>query len=238
VVVQPEAKPRAAAAKAKLKQAEGVLSDLEMETAILSLEAFEGRAGAQKALDIHLAKIEAAHRQVSQLKAATELAEKLDRQAIANAAVASRAEQFALFQKPMAASDKKMAEMLETAALLASQYAAFCEYRLEAAQAMPGGTSAPLIGMGPFNVYGASWSDCGRLIEAELFRTAPLRRDGAGRFVLPFATPPVHSSSDHRSLPAAIDEWSKAEAAVIAEIQRQCSDLDKRELSAATKKVA
>jgi hypothetical protein len=226
---------RAPAIAAKLAQADAVLKELEQETAILSLEEFEGKPGAAKALSQHRAKLEMAERQASELQQAVKLAEFLDRQAIANAAVASRAEQFATFQKPMARSGNTMAKILETATLLSSLYAEFCEERLESAQTMPGGTSAPLVNMGPNNVYGASWSDCGRLIQAELFRTAPLRRDGAGRFVLPFATPPIHSSTDHRSLPAAIDEFRKADAAVLAEISRQVSDLDKRAMTAAQK---
>jgi hypothetical protein len=230
--------PRAPAIAAKLNQAEALLKELEQETAILSLEEFEGKPGAAKALASHRAKLEMAELQASELRQAVALAERLDREAVANAAVASRAEQFARFQKPMAASDKKMAKMLGTVALLSSEFADFCEDRLEAAQATPGGTSPALVNMGPNNTYGATWSDCGRLIQAELWRTAPLRRDGKGRFVLPFATPPIHSSTDHTTLPPAIDEFRRAEQIVISDMARQVSDLDKRELSAATKKVA
>jgi len=92
-----------------------------------------------------------------------------------------------------------------------------------------------MVAMGPLGGLGASWSNCERLLLGELFRIAPDRADGTGRFIAPFAKAPLHSDLNHRSLPAAIDEFRKADAAVLAEIQRQVSDLDKRAMTAAQK---
>ena len=56
---------RAPAIAAKLAQAEALLKELDQDTAILSLEEFEGKPGAAKALASHRAKLEAASRQVN-----------------------------------------------------------------------------------------------------------------------------------------------------------------------------
>jgi hypothetical protein len=232
---QPEAKPRAPAARAKLKQSEHVLADLEQETAILALEAFEGKAGAEKALASHRAKIEAAERQVSELRAATELAERLDREAVASASALSRAEQLAVFQKAMAGRETAMAKALTALAIFANAYGEYSQATLTAMESIPAGTIAPQIAMGPLGGYGASWSNCERMLLAELFRIAPERADGIGRFVAPFAKAPLHSDTNYRALPAALDEFKRADAVVLAEISRQASELDRRAMTAAQK---
>ena len=233
--MQPEAKPRAPAAQAKLNQIEASLKDLQAETAILSLEEFEQKPGAAKALSQHRAKIEAVERQASELRQAVKLAEILDRQAIANAAAKSRGEQLTLFKAAMAGREKAMAKALDALAVFAIEYGAYSQATLTAMESIPAGTIAPMVAMGPLGGLGASWSNCERLLLGELFRIAPDRADGTGRFIAPFAKAPLHSDLNHRSLPAAIDEFRKADAAVLAEIQRQVSDLDKRAMTAAQK---
>jgi hypothetical protein len=236
--MQPEAKPRAPAAKAKLKQAAAALSDLEMETPILSLEAFEGRAGAQKALDIHLAKIEASQRQVSQLKAATELAERLDREAVASAAAKSRAEQLASFEAAQAGRERAMSRALDALAAFSRAYADYSEETLAAQIAVPAGCVVPTINMGELGSYGPSFGTCERMILAELFRIAPPRKDGIGRFVFPAAKSPIHSDQNHQELPTAISEFQKANATVTQSIIAQVSAIDSREMATASGKVA
>jgi hypothetical protein len=227
--------PRAPAAQAKLDQIEATLKDLQAETAILSLEEFEQKPGASKALAIHRSKIEAVERQAGELQSAVNLALRLDREAIANDAAKLRGEQLAVFKAAMAGREKAMAKALDALAIFVSSYAEFSEQTLAAAQAIPGGANAPLVNMGPNNVYGASWGTCERLLLAEMYRLAPLRKDGAGRFTVPFAPPPVHSNTDHTTLPSALDEFRKADAAVLAEIQRQVSELNQRAMIAAQK---
>jgi len=117
--VQPEAKPRAPAIAAKLAQAEALLKELAQDTAILSLEDFEGRPGASKALCQHRAKLEMAERQASELRQAVKLAEILDREANANAAAKSRGEQLTLFKAAMAGREKAMAKALDALAVFA-----------------------------------------------------------------------------------------------------------------------
>jgi len=230
--------PRAPAIATKLNQIEATLKDLQAETAILSLEEFEQKPGAAKALSQHRAKIEAVERQASELRQAVKLAEILDRQAIANAAAKSRGEQLAVFKAAMAGREKAMAKALDALAVFAVEYGAYSQATLTAMESVPAGTIAPMVAMGPLGGLGASWSNCERLLLGELFRLAPERADGTGRFIAPFAKAPLHSDLNHRSLPSALDEFRKADAAVLAEISRQVSDLDKRAMSAATKKVA
>jgi hypothetical protein len=66
-----------------------------------------------------------------------------------------------------------------------------------------------------------------RLILAELYRLAPEREDGIGRFVLPFAKP---SSEQFRgnptAIPAGIDELRAADNAIVADIAQQIEKLD------------
>ena len=226
---------RAPAIAAKLAQIEATLKDMQAETAILSLEEFEQKPGAAKALSQHRAKIEAVERQASELRQAVKLAEILDRQAIANAAAKSRGEQLAVFKAAMAGREKAMAKALDALAVFAVEYGAYSQATLTAMESIPAGTIAPMVAMGPLGGLGASWSNCERLLLGELFRIAPERADGTGRFIAPFARAPLHSDLNHRSLPPAIDEFRKADAAVLAEISRQVSDLDKRAMTAAQK---
>jgi hypothetical protein len=230
---------RAPAIAAKLAQAEAVLKELQQETAILSLEEFEGKPGASKALAQHRAKLEMAERQASELRQAVELAEKLDRQANASAAATSRADQLALFKAAMAGRSKAMARCLEALAAFSRAYAEYSEETLAAQIAVPAGCTIPAINMGILGSYGHSFGPCEKLILGELFRVAPDRRDGVGRFVPPFAKSPLHSDQNHKELPSALSEFQKANTAITQSIIAQCSQIDTREMTAATtKKVA
>jgi hypothetical protein len=233
-----EIKPRAPAARAKLAGAEAVLAELEQHTAILALEMSEGKTGSEKAMASHRSKIEAAKKQVNDLRKATELAERLDREADAVAAAAMRASQLTVFEKAMAGRLQAMTSALEALTAFAIAYSAYSQATLTAMESIPAGTIAPQVAMGPLGAYGASWSNCSRMLEAELYRVAPERADGVGRLVAPLAKAPLHSDTNYKVLPKAIDEFRKADATVLAEIARQVSDLDKRAMTAAQKAAA
>jgi hypothetical protein len=227
---------RAPAIAAKLAQAEALLKELDQDTAILSLEEFEGKPGAAKALASHRAKLEAASRQVSELRAATELAERLDREALATAAAASRHDQLAVFKTAMAGRERSMAKTLDALKAFALAYSEYSEATLTAQTSVPAGTVVPAIAMGELGSYGHVFGPCEKLILGELFRIAPTRRDGIGRFVAPFAKSPIHSDTDHGKLPSAISEFEKANAAVVQSIVGQVSQIDTREMTAASAK--
>ena len=231
--------PRAPAIAAKLAQAEAVLKELQQETAILSLEEFEGKPGAAKAHASHRAKLEAAERQVSELRAAVALAEILDRQAVASASSKSRAEQLASFEAAQAGRLTAMAKSLDALKVFANAYADYSEQTLLAQISVPAGCVVPTIACGELGSYGHVFGPCEKLILAELFRVAPERKDGIGRFLPPFVKSPIHSDTDYRKLPSAISEFEKANAAVTQSIVAQVSQIDTREMTAAsTKKVA
>jgi hypothetical protein len=230
--------PRSPAIAAKLAQIEATLKDMQAETAILSLEEFEGKPNAAKALSQHRAKIEAVERQASELQQAAKLAEILDRQAIANAAAASRAEQLASFEAAQAGRLTAMRVALDALKVFADAYSDYSEKTLEAQISVPAGCVVPAIAMGELGSYGHVFGPCEKLILGELFRIAPPRKDGIGRFVFPAAKSPIHSDQNHKALPAAISEFQKANQAITDSIVGQVSQIDTREMSAATKKVA
>jgi hypothetical protein len=227
--------PRAPGAKLKLDVAARVLGELEQASAGIALEASEGKAGSEKLLASHRAKVESAQQQVSELRAAVALAERLDREAGAKASAASRSDQLASFKSAMAGRSKAMAKALDALAAFAIAYADYSEQTLSAQISVPAGCVVPTIAAGPLGSYGHVFGPCEKMILAELFRTAPERKDGIGRFLPPFAKSPIHSDTDHRKLPTAISEYEKANAAVTQSIIAQVSAIDAREMTAAQK---
>jgi hypothetical protein len=230
-----ELQPRAPAAREKLQQAEQLAASLTADVALLALGAAEGAPGAEKALAAHRTKIEAAERQVRELTAAVGLAERLDRQAAATGMAKIRADQLAEFKKQMADREKAMAKMLEAAATMAAAYGAYSEATLAAQIAAPIGTTIPQMSIGVNGLLGNAFGHCEILIRSELWRLAPYRADGVGRFVLPFAravTPLTPGNPN--ALPPGIDEMRFAHVAIITDIEKQIAALDQREMAAAS----
>jgi hypothetical protein len=232
--MQPDRQPRAPAAREKLATAEAVLAGLEANVASLALEASEGKAGAEKALASHRSQIELAERSVSELRRAVALAERLDRQAAATGAAQLRAEQLSEFQKQFVAREKAMDSVLKAAADMATAYGEYSEATLRTLSAVPAGTVVPQMSIGSEGFAGPAFGPCERLILAEMYRMAPERADGIGRFVLPFAKP---SSEFVRGNPGeikpGIDELREADAAIVADIGRQIEKLDSHAMRAA-----
>jgi hypothetical protein len=227
--------PRAPRARAKLEQAEKALEELSGEVALLALGAAEGAPGAEKALVAHRAKVEAAERQAGELRAAVVLAEKLDRQTTATAAATMRAEQLVEFRKQMSSRETAMATIMKLAAEMAAAYGRYSEATLAAMIAVPTGASVPMMAIGPNGLYGPAFGPCDRLITAELWRLAPPRADGAGRFVLPFAKPLLSlSPGNPAELPPGVDEMRAANEAILTDIEKQIATLDQREMAAAS----
>jgi hypothetical protein len=191
------------------------------------------RGGNDKRLAVLRRERDEARNAVEEMEAGLAVSQRLDREAVASAAAQSRSQQLSVFQKAMAGRLKAMTSALEALATFANAYGEYSQATLTAMESIPAGTIAPQIAMGPLGGYGASWSNCQRMLEAELFRIAPERADGIGRFIAPFAKAPLHSDSNHRALPNALDEFKRADQVVMAEISRQAAELDRRAMNAA-----
>jgi hypothetical protein len=83
------------------------------------------------------------------------------------------------------------------------------------------------MAIGENGSYGAVFGPCERLILAELYRLAPEREDGIGRFILPFAkSPNVMLTGKPSAIRPGIDEMRDAHASIISDIARQIEKLD------------
>jgi len=233
-----DSEAKAPVVRSKLEAVTAELSDLESEMAELALAAAEGKGGASAKLSAHRIKIDVAARARSELEAALRLAAHLDRQKAATALIDMRAEQLRNFKAAMSAREKAMTVVLEAAANMAKAYGEYSEATLAAAIATPTGTVVPQIGMGN-GALGPVFGPCERLLLAELWRLGPERKDGVGRFVLPFAkSAPLMTSTDHRELSAGIDEFIAADKVVVTNIQEQIDRLNATVIEAIEQKDA
>jgi hypothetical protein len=219
--------PRAPGIAEKLEAARAILAVHNGEVAQTVLDAAENVPGATKRLCDLRANISTAELAVFELKKAHELAARIDRQSDAAAATRMRGEQLVEFEKQFGAREKAMAAVLKAAAAMAIAYGEYSEATLRAAAVVPSGTSVPPMTIGGDGMYGAAFGPCERLVQAELYRLAPQREDGIGRFVLPFAKPPSEQfRGNPTAIPAGIDEMRAADTAIIADIAKQIENLD------------
>jgi hypothetical protein len=232
--MQPNA-PRAPAVAVKLAEADALLSELEASVAPLALAESEGVVGAKRDLQALESKIEAAKRERHKLRSAHRHALDLDRKANASAAARMRSEQLAAFRSEMQTREKEMVAVLEAAATMAKAYGRYSESTLSAQIAVPSGTSIPPMAIGPNGLYGPAFGPCERLILAELYRLAPSRADGIGRFVLPFSKPTSEMVRlKPEAIPPGIDEFIAADEAIIRELESQVLALADREMTIAS----
>jgi hypothetical protein len=220
--------PRAPAIAEKLDAARAILAAHNGEVAQTVLDAAENVPGGTKRLCDLRANISTAELAVFELEKAYELAARIDRQADVAAATQMRDEQLVEFKKALTAREKSMGRVLELFGEAAKEYGKYSEWTLRAAVAVPSGTVVPPMMIGTTDGFaGNAFGPCERLILAELYRLAPEREDGAGRFVMPFARPPNEQT---RGQPAAIkpgiDELLAADTAIIADIVTQIERLD------------
>jgi hypothetical protein len=221
------AEPRAPAIAEKLEAARAMLAVHAGEVAQTVLDAAENVPGALKRLTELRARISTGELAVAELEKAYELAARIDRQANAATATHMRNEQLVAFRSEFEARETAMAAVLEAAAAMATAYGEYSEATLRAAAVIPSGTTVPPMAIGGDGAYGAAFGPCERLILAELYRLAPERVDGIGRFVLPFAKPPSEQlRGNHPAIPAGIDELRAADAAILNDISRQIEILD------------
>lgn len=224
---------RAPAIRARLDAAELVLASHNHEVAQTALDVAENLAGAPKRLFDLRAKISTAEREVAELEKAHALAETIDRQSAVTAAANMRAEQLVEFKKQFAAREKAMALVLKAAADMAAAFGEYSEATLRAAVAVPTGTVAIAMSIGAEGHGGIAFGPADRLVLSELYRLAPERHDGIGRFVLPFAKPPNEMM---RGLPTDIapglDELIAADAAIVANIEAQIKKLNDEDVAA------
>ena len=225
---------RAPAIAEKLEAARAMLAAHNGEVAQTVLDAAENVPGATKRLTELRAHIASAERAVFELEKAHELAARIDRQADVAAVTQMRAEQLAEFKRQFAAREKAMGVVLKAAADMAAAYGEYSEATLRAAVAAPSGTVIPVMAMGENGSYGPVFGPCERLILAELYRLAPEREDGIGRFVLPFAkSPNVMLAGTPNSIRPGIDEVCDAHASIISDIVMQIEKLDEQAMRVA-----
>jgi len=225
--------PRAPGIQIKLDQAIEALADLERRGAELVLEAAEGKAGAEKLLAAHRDRAELAQKQVSELRGALVLAERLDREAAAQQSAAVRATQLAAFAAAMAARERAMSSMLEAVGAMAAAFHTYAKATLEAQLSVPFGASLPIMNMGVLGNMGSAFGSGEALIAAELFRVAPAREDGRGRWAVPFARSPSPLQNDHRKLNPGVDEFRSANDAILRSVEQQVAALDQQQMAAA-----
>jgi hypothetical protein len=225
---------RAPAIAEKLEAARGVLSAHNSEVAQTVLDAAENVPGATKRLADLRSRISTAEREVSELEKAHALAALIDRRTAATAATRMREEQLVEFEKAMAAREKAMARVLELFGEAAKEYGRYSEATLAAQIAVPTGTVIPVMTIGPEGLYGPAFGPCDRLLLAELYKCAPEREDGAGRFVMRFAKPPSEQSrGDPEMIRPGIEELMAADKAIVSEIKLQIEKLNAQALRAA-----
>jgi hypothetical protein len=230
----PTVKLRAAGVAEKLEAARAALTAHNDEVAEVVLAAAENVPGAPKRLFDLRAKISTAEREVDELEKALALAAKIDRQAAVTAATQMRSEQLAEFKKQFATREKAMAAVLKAAAEMAAAYGEYSEATLRTLSAVPAGTVVPQMAIGSEGFAGPAFGPCERLILAEMYRLAPERADGIGRFVLPFAKPSLEFvRGKPGEIKPGIDELREADAAIVADIGRQIEKLDNHAMRAA-----
>ncbi|WP_128966105.1 hypothetical protein [Bradyrhizobium guangdongense] len=211
-----------------------MLASLEAELEHLILDAVDRKAGAAEKLSTHRGKVEAARTAVDELKVAQRLAARLEREDTAERDAQARSGQLAELRSRMADRGKAMATVLEAAATMAKAYGEFIVASEQARAAAPDGTALPDIGVGPNGLCGRSFGPLDRLIAAELWRLAPQRAPDSNAYIaLPFAAPITEM---HRLKPAltppALAEFEAADAAVLADIEKQVKQLHAADLTA------
>jgi hypothetical protein len=219
--------PRAPAIAEKLEAARAMLAAHRGEMGQAVLDAAESVPGATKRLVDLRSQVSTASSAVTELEQALDLALRIDRQAAVSAATHMRSEQFGAFHDAMEQRETAMDRVLKAGAEMAAAYGEYSEATLRAASVIPSGTTVPPMAIGGDGAYGAAFGPCERLIQSELYRLAPERADGIGRFVLPFARPPSEQlRGNHPVIPAGIDELRAADAAILADISQQIENLD------------
>ncbi|SDJ43999.1 hypothetical protein SAMN05216338_104973 [Bradyrhizobium sp. Rc2d] len=220
---------RAPQVRANLETALAVQAELEAEVAQFALEAIERQPGAAGKLAAHREKIEAAKRAVDELRAALQLALRLDSEAAGAAAIQMRAEQLAVFEKAAAERVEAMAAVLEKIAEATIEWARYTQATAELATALPTGTFLPAMNFGD----GGSFLGSGEaLIGREAWRVA-----GAGPKP-PFAkAPPLTAGDDTTKMRPARETLQEAHQAVLRSVRAQVEKLD-REVTATAAKTA
>jgi hypothetical protein len=225
--------PRSPAIAAKLAQAEAVLKELEQETAILSLEEFEQRPGAAKALSQHRAKLEMAERQVSELRAAVTLAERLDREAGASAAAVSLGEQAKVFRADMEAREGDFVSALDHIGKAAKHLISYARKTLKAGGSVPGGCTVPGMMVGNQKQEHA-FGFCKALLDAEWYRHIPPAGEGQLPLGLPYGEHPKFGHTDPSSIRPSAEEFHDANEAIVRSIEAQVSAICARQMQVAS----
>jgi hypothetical protein len=218
---------RAPAIAEKLEAAHAMLAAHRGEMGQAVLDAAESVPGATKRLVDLRSHVSTASSAVAELEQALDLALRIDRQTAVAAATQMRNEQLVEFKKQFAAREKAMAAVLKAAADMAASYGEYSELTLSTLAAVPSGTVVPVMTIGSEGFAGPAFGPCTRLILAELWRLAPDRADGIGRFVLEFAKPAsVLVPGKPENIKPGIDELLAADQAIIADIVKQIEKLD------------
>jgi hypothetical protein len=225
--------PRSPAIAAKLAQAEAVLKELAQDTAILSLEEFEGKPGAAKALSQHRSKIEMAERQASELRQAVALAERLDREAVASAAAVSLSEQAKVFRADMEDREGDFVSALDHIGKAAQHLISYARKTLKAGGSVPSGCTVPVMMVGNQKQEHA-FGFCKALLDAEWYRHIPPAGEGQLPLGLPYGEHPKFGHTDPTSIRPSAEDFHDANEAIIRSVEAQASAISARAMAAAS----
>ncbi len=220
---------RAPQVAVKLEAARSALQSLESEVGQAALEATEDQPGSDQRLAGLRQQITDAERSVAELKRAHQLAQLLDREALALGAIAMRAEQLAAFKKHVTAREKHFAVALSHAAELAKAFRQFLFESEGMVSVLPSGTAFPALAVGELGLGGNLLGGCDKLLLAEMFRLGAVP-DANGRIgILPFAKPTIMTQRGQPDkIPPSLEVLQEAHDALIREIEAQVQRLDEK----------
>jgi hypothetical protein len=220
---------RAPQVAAKLEAARSVLQALESEVGQAALEATEDKPGSAERLAGLRQQIADAERGVSEMERAHQLAQLLDREALARGAIAMRAEQLAAFKRHVTAREKHFAVALTHAAEMAKAYRQFLLESEGMISVLPSGTAFPTLAIGELGLGGNLLGGCDKLLLAEMFRLGA-QPDGSGRVgILPFVKPLlVTQRGQPEKIPPSLDLLQESHDGLIKEIEAQVRRLDEK----------
>jgi hypothetical protein len=220
---------RAPQIKGKLEAARSALADLNRGVAEAALAAAEDEPGAAERLGELRLKITDAERTAAEIERAHQLAQLLDREALARGAIAMRGEQLSAFKKHVTAREKHFAVALTHAAEMAKAFRHFLFESEGMVSVLPSGTAFPTLAVGELGLGGNLLSGCATLLLSEMFRVGA-SRDANGRVgILPFAKPLlVTQRGDPGKIPPALETLQAGHDALIREIEAQVKRLDEK----------
>jgi hypothetical protein len=223
--------PRAPNVREKLDVAEQALSALEGQIAQCALDEAEGAPGAAAKMAALTAKISAARSERHKLRQALRLASDIDRRNQVEARSKIRTSQLTAFQGYAREREAAVVEMCDAAKTLAKACQRYGASTRKMLGVVPLDSHLPKMSLGPNGVLGSALGSLEQLLAVELYRCAAPDADGQ-RFLAPFAKAMTLNTDDVSKMPAGVDVFREAQAALSAEIKAQLEQIEAKELAA------